>query len=323
MVITDRRKAEKILEACAQNKVSMAVFCTGSFWNTEAILLAAKRFAEKHDIESLPITVAMTFNYPYMPQAQRINYAGTASEGLMSCLAHLNVLCKDKTSTYSSITALPHLDHADPKRDEWALTKAAPHLASVLFDAQTYPYEDNVKLTADYVKKYGREVMVEGIIEQLTVEGMHEGHKTDDYVARAAEYIKNTNIDFLVADLGTEQQSGAVGKCEYLSGRARELTAALGRPMLVLHGTSCLDDSQMATLANDGVLRVNMWTRIAREAGQYAAKRLMERYGDIEKGIFEACEGRQYLCDMTEKAADIMEHILGVLGYANLSGARF
>jgi fructose/tagatose bisphosphate aldolase len=320
MVITDRRKAEKFMDICAQNKVSMAVFCTGGYWNTEAILLAAKRFARKYNIENIPITVAMTFNYPYMPQAKRINYAGFASEGLMSGLAHLNALCNENVSSYSNVAALPHLDHADPKRDLWALTVASKHLASVLFDAQAYPYEDNMRMTADYVKKYGREVMVEGIIEQLTVDGMHKGQKTDDYVARATDYIKKTGIDFLVADLGTEQQSGAVGKCEYLGGRARELTKALDRPMLVLHGTSCLTDNQMATLAGDGVLRVNMWTRIAREAGQYAAERLMERYPDVEKGIFEACESRQYLYDMTEKAAEIMENMLGVLGYANLSG---
>jgi fructose/tagatose bisphosphate aldolase len=322
MVITDRRRAEKIMEICAQNKVAMAVFCTGGYWNTEAILLAAKRFAEKHGIETLPVTVAMTFNYPYMPQARRINYAGAANEGLMSCLTHLNALCSDGASSYARIAALPHLDHADPKRDGWGLTKAVPHLASVLFDAQAYAYGDNVAMTSEYVKEYGRDVMVEGIIEQLTVEGMHEGKKTDDYVTKAADYIKKTGVDFLVADLGTEQQSGAVGKCRYLSGRARELTAALGRPMLVLHGTSCLNDGQMNTLADDGVLRVNMWTRIVREAGQYAAKRLAERYPDVEKGVFEACEGRQYLYDMTEKAAEIMEHTLKVLGYANLSGIR-
>jgi len=80
MVITDRRRAQEIMELCARHKISMAVFCTGGYWNTEAILLAAKRFAKKHGIEMLPVTVAMTFNYPYMPQAQRINYSGIANE---------------------------------------------------------------------------------------------------------------------------------------------------------------------------------------------------------------------------------------------------
>jgi hypothetical protein len=78
----------------------------------------------------------------------------------------------------------------------------------------------------------------------------------------------------------------------------------------------------MLTLANDGVLRVNMWTRIVREARQYAAKRFIERYPNIGKGVFEACEGKRYIYDMTEKAAEIMESILSVLGYAKLSGVH-
>lgn len=238
-------------------------------------------------------------------------------------MKHLQTICGPSDSTYSRVCALPHLDHADPARDNWALTEGVQYLASAMFDAQKYPIETNISMTRDYVKKYGNEILIEGIIDQLTVEGKSKGSSDESYVDRATDYVKKTGIDFLVADLGTEQQSSGVGKCEYLGDRARNLTEALGKSMLVLHGTSCLSREQMTTLPDDGILRVNMWTRIAREAGQYAAMRLTERKEAIERNDFEASEAKAYIDDATEKAAEIMEEILDILGYKKLSGIKF
>jgi fructose/tagatose bisphosphate aldolase len=86
----------------------------------------------------------------------------------------------------------------------------------------------------------------------------------------------------------------------------------------VLHGTSSLTEGQFQDLAADGVIRVNMWTRIAREAGQYAARRLVERQEAIWVGDFEATESHQYLMDSIEEAARIMESVLEKIGYDRL-----
>ncbi|HVO41176.1 MAG TPA: hypothetical protein VMT34_01075, partial [Aggregatilineales bacterium] len=63
---------------------SMAIFCTAAHWNTEAILLAGQRLAEKHHLARIPLAVAMTFTYPYMPQAKRITYSGDPCAGFLS-----------------------------------------------------------------------------------------------------------------------------------------------------------------------------------------------------------------------------------------------
>ena len=63
-------------------------------------------------------------------------------------------------------------------------------------------------------------------------------------------------------------------------------------------------------------------TRIARESGQYAAQKLVERMDQIMNGDFESSESRQYIFDSIEKAADIMEETLGLLGYINLRGEK-
>ena len=317
-IITERNASLKIFENAAERGTSIGIFCTASYWNTEAILIAAQRIAEKYQIEQVPVVVATTFNYDHMPQCQRFLYCQDSKAGILSHFGYLNAVAGSKYSPYKNVAVLPHLDHANPVRDRWALTCALDYFSSVMFDAQLYPFEENMALTAD-VKNYGKDVLVEGILESLNVSDGAVSTHIDNYCENAVKYVKTTGVDFAVADLGTEQQSTSVGKAKYDKERARELTAALGRKMLVLHGTSCLANEQTRGLASDGVVRVNMWTRIAREAGQYAAEKLTERMDKIKAGDFNATESMAYMRDSVEKAADIMEEMMELFGYANLA----
>ena len=316
-LVTRRDEAQSYTRLFRERNASMAIFCTASHWNTEAILLAGQRIAEQYHLATVPLAVAMTFTYPYMPQAKRITYSNDPNVGFLSNMGHLQALA-GPDSPYPNVAVLPHLDHADPQRDKWALTEGLPYLATVMFDAQKYPFEDNVSWTRDYVATYGDQVLVECIIEELSVAGRAQAVQRDEYVEKAVRYMADTHVDLLVADLGTEQQSDRVGEARYLKDRAQELTASLGEARLVLHGTSCLTLDQMQGLASDGVIRVNMWTRIAREAGQHAARQLIARQDAIEAGDFEASESRQYLYDSIEKAADIMVEVMETIGYPNL-----
>ena len=215
---------------------------------------------------------------------------------------------------------LPHLDHADPGRDSWALTEGTDYLASVMFDAQKYPLEENIKMTSDYVKKYKRKLMIEGIMDELSVSVADKKRTStyDNYPERALDYINKTGIDFLVADLGTEQQSNNVGKSIYLKKRARDIRQLVGDKILVLHGTSCLSGEEIATLPEDGILRVNMWTRIVRDARLYAIEQLHKREEKIRMHDFNAIDSHHYIMDSTEKAAQIMGEIMISLGYSLL-----
>jgi fructose/tagatose bisphosphate aldolase len=327
-VLTSRKDIEPIFEEFRSRGACMAVFCTASCWNTEAILLAAKRFGEKHNISRPIVSVATTFNYPFMPQCQRVTYSGDARAGFISIMEHLNVLAASDDAPYNNVIVLPHLDHADPKLDNWALTEGVKYLATVMFDAQKYPAEENLRMTTDYVRAYADRVMIEGIVEQLSVEGrakgavQHDqdaGAARDDYVDRATDYMERTDVDFLVADLGTEQQSVRVGEAEYLKDRARALTEALGTARLVLHGTSCLSPEQMDGLAEDGIIRVNTWTRIVREAGQFAAEEVVGNIGSIRSGEFEFADPRAFIRNATDKAALVMEELMEIIGYARFA----
>ncbi len=316
-IITERNRSLEIFERAQSCGMSIAIFCTASHWNTEAVLLAADKIAKKYDLKDVPVVLATTFTYRHMPQAKRFSYSQDARSGFLAHMGNLHALAEGKYAPYRHIQVMPHLDHANPVRDRWALTVALPYFSSVMFDAQEYPYEQNVEWTREYVKNYGDQVLVEGIMEMLTVEGGAVAKQVDNYQERAKEYVRETGVDFFVADLGTEQQTSSVGSAKYDKQRARLLTETLGRKMLVLHGTSCLTNDQVRGLAEDGVIRVNMWTRIAREAGQYAAERLVGRMEDIRRGDFDAAEANTFLRDNVEKASDIMVEMMEYFGYAN------
>ncbi len=319
-LVTRRDEALEYTELFRRSHASMAIFCTASHWNTEAILLAGQMLAEKHGLSKVPLAVAMTFTYPYMPQAVRITHSGNAPAGFLSNMAHLRILCDGPNAPYPNVVVLPHLDHADPKRDQWALTDGLPHLATVMFDAQKYPFADNLAWTREYVEAYGDQVMVEGIIEELAIEGKVHAVQQDDYVAKAVRFMHETGVDLLVADMGTEQNAAHVGGATYLKARGEALTASLGGvARLVLHGTSCLSLDQMQNLADDGIIRVNMWTRIVREAGQAAAANLMARQAAIAAGDLEATESHQYIEDSTVRAAEIMLEVMETIGYTRLA----
>jgi fructose/tagatose bisphosphate aldolase len=238
-------------------------------------------------------------------------------------MKHMQILANDPRSAYFGVNVLPHLDHADPARDRWALTSGTEYLSSAMFDAQRYPLEENIKLTSDYVKEYKNDIYIEGIMDELSVfEGHAKEHSSeadDIYHEKAYEYVKKTGIDFLVPDLGTEQQSQGIGKSVYLKNRANNIRKIFNDKIMVLHGTSCLSDDELGTLPEDGILRVNMWTRIAREAGLYAINEIKKREQLIGRNDFNAIESHRYIMDSTEKAASIMEGILVELGYQNLA----
>jgi len=315
--ITNREQAKDIIDNIVKQQATLAILCTASHWNTEAVLRAAQVVAQKYGLKRIPVALAVTSNYEYMQQTKRVTRSKSAKIGLRAVMDYCKLLCDGSDAPYPEVDVLPHLDHADPAVDSWELTEGLEYFCSVMFDAQKYSYEENIRMTSDYVKKYGDKVLVEGAVEALSVGGAKRAKQNKDYIDKATEYIKKTGIDYLVADLGTEQQSEGT-EAKYLKERAIELTQNLGRSMLVLHGTSSLRNEDIMGFSEDGVVRVNMWTRIVREAGQYAAKKLVERYELIEGNNFEACEAMQFINDNIDHAAEIMVQVMESLGYGGI-----
>ena len=81
-LVTDKKESLKIFEKVAADNMSVGIFCTASHWNTEAILIAAQRIAEKYGYDNVPVVVASTFTYQHVPQAKRFLYCQDPVAGI-------------------------------------------------------------------------------------------------------------------------------------------------------------------------------------------------------------------------------------------------
>lgn len=168
-LVTHRDHALELTQQFSAANASMPIFCTATHWNTEAILLPSQQIGEKYNLSPVPVAVAMTFIYSHMPQAKRITYSQHEVAGFISSMAHLKAQCDSRHAPYRSVAVLLYLDHADPRCDPWALRDGVPHLATVMFGAQKYALEDNLVWTNEYVRTYDKQVLVEGIFEELAL----------------------------------------------------------------------------------------------------------------------------------------------------------
>ena len=89
--------------------------------------------------------------------------------------------------------------------------------------------------------------------------------------------------------------------------------------MLTMHGGSSLPPEQLAQLGSDGVMRFNVWTKIARDAGRYAAFELFKRAEAIFAGDFNSIESEAFMRDNVVNAAESMIKIFEHLGYSKLA----
>ncbi|RLC98503.1 MAG: fructose-bisphosphate aldolase [Chloroflexi bacterium] len=190
-----------------------------------------------------------------------------------------------------------HLDHGD--EDACYDCIASGFYSSVMIDASSFPFEENVAITKRVVERaHAREISVEaelgqlgGVEEDISVDEEHV-HLTDP--KQAAEFIERTGCDSLACAIGTSHGafkfSGSQSLHFEIVKAIRELVP--GFP-LVMHGSSSVpqeeverinaaggalkgargvDPTQYLPAARLGVCKINIdtdgrlvWTRVHRE----------------------------------------------------------
>ena len=325
-VVTDRNQTLDILARLQEAKVVMPVFGYDSLMNMEANLQAVKEFALEYGIKDPVIAPTLTFGYEDMQQADRILRWGTKAEGLAVCFAALDILCGTKGATYYDVVALPHLDHSDAGDEEWVWDAFLDKFATVMVDGSLggRTLEENVDLTTRAVEKYGKHLVLEAAIQRPAVEGAHEagelvGAESDEAYAQSAKsYIDRTGADLIVVELGSKQQ--ALGWADYNSERASKVTEALGASKIVLHGGSSIPLQQLSSMAYDGVIRFNIWTRLAREGSRAAAEAIVEDIDVIRAGDKEQAYYTRYRNAHFDAQVKNWKEVLKSIGYERLAG---
>ena len=325
-VVTDRNQTLDILARLQEARVVMPVFCYDSVMNLEANLQAVKEFAQEYAIKDPVLAQSVTFGYEDMQQAGRVLKHGNTEEGLQVCLAALDILCDTKGATYYDIVALPHIDHADAEKEEWVWDRYKNKLATVMVDGSLggRTLDENVELTSRAVAKYGKHIVIEAALQRPAVEGQHEAEKlagaeTDEaYAESARSFVEKTGTDLIVVELGSKQQS--LGWADYNSQRARKVTEVLEASKIVLHGGSSIPREQLSTMAYDGVIRFNIWTRVAREGARAGAEAIVKDIDIIRAGDPDQAYYTRYRNAHFDAQVKAWKDVLKSIGYERLAG---
>ncbi|HEX6360214.1 class II fructose-bisphosphate aldolase [Actinophytocola sp.] len=159
----------------------------------------------------------------------------------------------------SSARVAVHLDHAT----DVALVRQAVELGfgSVMYDASTMSYVDNVAATADVVRHcHSRGVYVEAELGEVGgKDGVHApGVRTDP--AEAAEYVAAVGVDALAVAVGTSHAM-LTRDATVDFGLIERLATAVPVP-LVLHGSSGVPDDDLRRAVVAGMTKVNIATQL-------------------------------------------------------------
>ena len=268
--ITDPDHVREIYDKHAECGVPVARIGSSSYVNNEALMRACSEFANENGIKRFPICLFFTGSYPNMAQMTRVTSSGSPELGFLVSIAMVKELIDSKYSPYTNVDVIPHLDHGQPGTDDVFFYELREHFGTIMYDACHNPWEKNLELTREYVKHVSGKVLVEGSVEEISVEGVWDTKQKLTSPEQSRQFLDKTNCDFIVPNIGTESQKETDVKLEYHRDLVKEIYAALGNKLMIIHGLSCLSLDQISTLSEDGVAGVNIWTRFARAAGEHA-----------------------------------------------------
>ena len=245
-LVTDYQHVKDVYHEAAELGVGLPVFCAEDRETLEAILASALEFGQQIGVEDLPIIPAWTVRYPGRGQMTLVSASGNPRLGVRLMFSDLAAFMSED-SPYRKLRVLPHLDHGFPWLDGDIMEQYADDFASIMCDASERPFEENIRLTAEYVERMRGRVVVEGAVDEIFESG-GSGHKNEPTtVALAQRFLRETGVDIIVPNVGTEHRATA-DQVNYRADRAREISAAVGR-ILCLHGTSSVKPEDLRAAA--------------------------------------------------------------------------
>lgn len=275
--IVEPTAVREVYQEAAERRVSLANICPEDRRSLEATLRAAWEFGGQIGVPDLPIIISFTGSYPDRPQLRLMTTSRELVLGFELMLSDIAVFMSDD-SPYRRLRVLIHLDHGQPEADAELLEKRADRLSTVMYDCSTLPFDQNIEKTRRYVERMRGRVLVEGAVDEIYEAGSGRQKNEPTTVEQATRFIRETGCFLIVPNLGTEHRASTSEK-RYRGDRAREIAHALGR-VIVLHGTSSLSLDELANLKEDGIIKVNVWTAITRDAGQALAKHILQDLGN-------------------------------------------
>jgi fructose-bisphosphate aldolase, class II len=202
----------------------------------------------------------------------------------------------------ASVPVAVHLDHAT----DVDLVHAAVELGfgSVMFDASTLPYVDNVTTTAEVAAYcHSRDVYIEAELGEVGgKDGVHApGARTDPDEAK--EFVAATGVDALAVAVGTSH--AMLTRTAAIDFKLiTQLRNAIPVP-LVLHGSSGVSDADLTRAVEAGMTKINIATHLNQVFTQ-AVRDYLAEHPDV-------VDTRKYLRPARDAVAEEVARLLGVL----------
>jgi len=259
-LILDRKQVLDIYSDAAARKWVIPTFNSENLTTTEAILSAALDYSRKISKPDLPVTIGITNQYSHRSQSVYYTHTRQWDIGLKLFMADIEVLTS-KGSPFGKLNVMVHLDHTQWDSDKPLLEWDMHMFSMIMYDASALPFDENIRLTAEFIEKHGKIIVVEGACDEI-VDATGDERSDLTTPEQAVKYLNGTGADFIVANLGTEHRASAAD-LKYHGDIAREISRLTGTK-LVLHGTSSVGNDQVKHLFNDGIAKVNIWTILER-----------------------------------------------------------
>ena len=261
-LILDRKQVLDLYGKAGQRKWVVPTFNTENLTTSEAILSAALDYSRKINQPDIPITIGITNQYSHRSQSVFYTHTRQWDIGLKLFLADIEVLTS-QGSPFEDLNVMIHLDHTQWDTDKPLLKWDMNKFSMIMYDASTLPFEENIALTARFVKENGHKIVIEGACDEI-VDATGEERSILTTPEQAIKYLNETLADFIVANLGTEHRASSAD-LKYHGDIARKISKLTGAK-LVLHGTSSVGNDQVRNLYNDGIAKVNIWTTLERDS---------------------------------------------------------
>lgn len=278
-VIIGKKNVLAVYAEAAANKWVIPCFCTENLTTTEAILSSVKKHGEKIGRLDIPVSIAIT--NLYKGRQQSVNYTHTQKwdMGIKLFLNDIHTLMSEG-SPFANIRVLIHLDHIQHDADIELLNWDMKQFSSIMYDASTVPFEENMRLTREFVKLHGEEIVIEGACDEIKEASAHTDNDDElTTAARAKEYLEITGADMFVANLGTEHRATA-STLHYRGDLAKEIKKVTGHKT-VLHGASSVSTEEIADLFQDGICKVNIWTTLERDTTPALVEQILKNIDKI------------------------------------------
>ncbi len=273
-LITDLKQVKELYAETAENKWVLPAFNAENLTSIEGILAAAKDYGDKVGHKDLPIIVGVTVNYDHRSQSVLYSHARQWELGMKLFMSDLKLLTSED-SPYGRLRVMIHLDHVQPEFNKdffesWDMGQ----FSSIMYDASSLSLKENIVETAAFVENNKDKIFIEGACDEINADA------TNFTTPEMAEnYFKETGVDIIVANLGTEHRADAA-TLQYKDEIARKITQKIGG-RLCLHGTSSVTKKNLKELFNDGIRKVNIWTALERDTTPVLFRDMLENAAKV------------------------------------------